>query len=172
MDQPLLSALVGIVGAIFANSTGAGGGVVFVPLFRALGFSDAEAIATSFGIQSFGMTTGALVWTLYFVRHGARVDWAAFVAAIAIATPFSIAGLWSVTLLELRAPATLSLSFAIFSVVLGTAILWLTLNPRPRLQLAQLQRADDPQAAEEALLALIGDFPEFANAYRFLGRLK
>lgn len=152
MEHPLLSFLVGTAGAIFANSTGAGGGVVFVPLFRALGFSDAEAIATSFGIQSFGMTTGALAWTLYFLRHGARADWAAFTAAIVVATPFSIAGLWCVTVLDLRAPATLSLCFAIFSVVLGTAVLWLTLNARPRLQ-RELAPAD---ALGLAALALFG----------------
>ena len=125
---------------------------MFVPLFRALGFSDAEAIATSFGIQSFGMTTGALAWTLYYHRHGARADWAAFTAAIAVTTPFSVTGLWCVNVLGLRAPATLSLSFAIFSVVLGTAILWLTLNPRPRLQ-RELSPAD---ALGLAPLAFVG----------------
>jgi uncharacterized membrane protein YfcA len=150
VEHPLLSFLVGITGAIFANSTGAGGGVVFVPLFRALGFSDAEAIATSFGIQSFGMTTGALVWSLYFLRHAARLDWAAFTAAIAVATPFSAAGLWCVAVLELRAPATLSLCFAIFSVLLGTAILALTFSPRPRLQ-RELAPADHLGLAGVAL---------------------
>ena len=54
--------LLALFGAVVANSTGAGGGVVFVPAFNMLGLSPETIIATSFGIQCFGMTAGTLAW--------------------------------------------------------------------------------------------------------------
>ena len=60
--------LLGIVGAVFANATGAGGGVVFVPFFQQLAFSPEAVIATRFAIQCCGMTAGAISW-LQFYRH-------------------------------------------------------------------------------------------------------
>ena len=60
---------VGVIGAIIANTSGTGGGVVFVPVFNALREWDVmtlqplQVVAVSMGIQSFGMTMGALRWT-------------------------------------------------------------------------------------------------------------
>lgn len=73
-DPSLLSSLwflpgVGVIGAIIANTSGTGGGVVFVPVFNALrelGVMDLEplqVVGVSMCIQSFGMTVGALRWT-------------------------------------------------------------------------------------------------------------
>lgn len=68
---------VGIMGAIIANATGTGGGVVFVPVFTALQdgtipippellqiatLKPEESVAVSFTIQCFGMSIGALTW--------------------------------------------------------------------------------------------------------------
>ena len=53
---------LGILGAVFANATGAGGGVVFVPFFNQMGLSPSATVATSFAIQCFGMTAGAVTW--------------------------------------------------------------------------------------------------------------
>ncbi|MCH2189679.1 MAG: sulfite exporter TauE/SafE family protein [Gammaproteobacteria bacterium] len=53
---------IAIVGAIVANSTGAGGGIVFVPAFNMLGIDSDAIIATSFAIQCFGMTAGTIAW--------------------------------------------------------------------------------------------------------------
>lgn len=59
---------VGVVGAIIANTSGTGGGVVFVPVFNAArewGVMDLEplqVVGVSMAIQSFGMTMGALRW--------------------------------------------------------------------------------------------------------------
>lgn len=53
---------LGLVGALVANSTGAGGGVVFIPFFSELGFTGAESVGTSMAIQCFGMTAGAIGW--------------------------------------------------------------------------------------------------------------
>ena len=67
--------LVGIGGALVANSTGVGGGVVFVPVFALmreagqLSLSPSAAVGISFAIQCFGMTIGALTWTNRFYRR-------------------------------------------------------------------------------------------------------
>lgn len=60
---------VGVVGAIIANASGTGGGVVFIPVFNALRemgawqFDPLRVTAISMGIQAFGMSVGALRWT-------------------------------------------------------------------------------------------------------------
>ncbi len=59
---------VGVIGAIIANTSGTGGGVVFVPVFNALrewGVMDLQplqVVGVSMCIQAFGMTMGALRW--------------------------------------------------------------------------------------------------------------
>lgn len=60
---------VGVIGAIIANASGTGGGVVFVPVFNALRsagewqLDPLRITAVSMGIQAFGMSMGALRWT-------------------------------------------------------------------------------------------------------------
>lgn len=131
--QPLASAEVarnsafaglGVLGAIFANSTGAGGGVVFIPAFAQLGFTEAQAVATSFGIQCFGMTAGALTW-MHFYRRDKKPcgHWQAFLPIVAVCSVASVSGLWTVFFLNLAAPAALAPLFATFSLFLGLSIL-------------------------------------------------
>jgi len=57
--------LVGLFGAIVANSTGAGGGIVFIPFFTSLGIEGSQALGTSILIQCFGMTAGAVSWLTF-----------------------------------------------------------------------------------------------------------
>jgi len=60
--------LVGLGAATIANSTGVGGGVVFLPAFEYLGAGGhiaimaGQIVGMSFIIQSFGMSTGSLRW--------------------------------------------------------------------------------------------------------------
>ena len=65
IEQYGLFFFLGLVGALVANSTGAGGGVIFIPFFSALSISAEEAIATSIAIQCFGMTAGSVSWLKY-----------------------------------------------------------------------------------------------------------
>lgn len=116
--------VLGATGAIFANSTGAGGGVVFIPMFHHLGFTEAQAVATSFGIQCFGMTTGAIAWSSYFRdRNHDAAHWQPLLPVLALCSAFSVAGLWTVFALQLESPATVASLFACFSLVLGAAVL-------------------------------------------------
>ncbi len=60
-----------ILGAVVANATGAGGGVVFVPAFTMLSLDAHSIIATSFAIQCFGMSAGTLAWHKHAVQQTA-----------------------------------------------------------------------------------------------------
>ena len=64
--------LLGIGGAVAANSTGAGGGIVFIPAFTSLGLNGLDALGTSIAIQCFGMTAGSISWlnSIHRAEHG------------------------------------------------------------------------------------------------------
>ncbi|MGZ9899098.1 sulfite exporter TauE/SafE family protein [Shewanella gaetbuli] len=130
LQQLLLShsgfTLLGITGAIFANATGAGGGVIFIPAFTALSFSEGEAIHTSFLIQCFGMTAGALTWAYHYFTHHKGHSWQGFAPFSIVASITSILGLWASEFFALAAPISLHLSFSIFSITLGAIIIYNT----------------------------------------------
>lgn len=129
--------LMGVMGAIFANATGAGGGVIFIPFFNQLGFSPERMVGTSFAIQCCGMTAGALTWW-HYVRSECRrqpqlaeTKWGAFGNAIAVVTPASITGILMAQYGANIDPALAMLSgnvdlihiaFGVFSIVLALAI--------------------------------------------------
>ncbi|MCT7941189.1 sulfite exporter TauE/SafE family protein [Shewanella holmiensis] len=128
IDQLFLShsgfLFLGVCGAIFANATGAGGGVIFIPAFSALGFSPAEAITTSFLIQCFGMTAGAMTWCHYYLKQHHQDDsWQGFPILVACCALFSISGLWISQYAALSAPVSLHVSFSVFSIALGAIII-------------------------------------------------
>lgn len=123
---------LGVVGAIFANATGAGGGVVFVPFFNQLEFSAATSVATSFAIQCCGMTAGAITWWAFYKQAKTTnptesIQWQPLVRILLLTIPSSIIGLWMVqTNPQLFAhssdPASLHTGFGVFSIVLALAI--------------------------------------------------
>ena len=122
--------LLGLLGAIFANSTGAGGGVIFIPAFQQLGIVEAQSVATSFAIQCFGMTMGSVAW----IRHSRKCeypDWQLLSKLVKICLPFSVAGIWLIYGLELSSPASLSHLFAYFSIVIGIGLLLTNLLTKP-----------------------------------------
>ena len=118
---------LGITGAIFANTTGAGGGVVFVPFFNQLSMSTQSIVATSFAIQCCGMTAGAVTWFKHYKTVEIQnPDWQMLPRALALTTLFSVAGI-GLTQYLLSDFATdlqgsLHLGFGIFSILLAIAI--------------------------------------------------
>ena len=44
LSEYISFSLLGVLGAIFANSTGAGGGVIFIPMFNHLAFSETNQL--------------------------------------------------------------------------------------------------------------------------------
>ena len=123
---------LGVIGAIFANATGAGGGVVFVPFFNYLSFSPQSVVATSFAIQCCGMTAGALTWARYYKKqHSHDNYWKALPSALMLTIPASICGVGfaqyssqSNLLLEhlWGGANNLHIAFGSFSIVLALAI--------------------------------------------------
>ncbi|MHA6332859.1 sulfite exporter TauE/SafE family protein [Qipengyuania sp. CAU 1752] len=146
---------VGIVGAIIANTSGTGGGVVFVPVFNALrelaimDLQPLQVVGVSMAIQSFGMTMGALRWTdrlyhqpdpepLHAMVHP-RDFFLVALSVMAISVP--------AMLLTQRATAfdqhAVLMGYKAFSILLGLALIastW-TVN-RQRPEKARLERID------------------------------
>lgn len=112
--------VLGILGAITANATGAGGGVVFVPSFRLLGLPSDVIIATSFAIQSCGMAVGSFSW-LWFYRRQNSLSQLAHVLKVSV--PFSILGLWLVQYAPIQAATSVDNIFNIFSSIFGVVVL-------------------------------------------------
>jgi uncharacterized membrane protein YfcA len=123
---------LGVLGAIFANATGAGGGVVFIPFFNQLDFSSTMSVATSFAIQCCGMTAGAITWWAFYKQAKTRnqadfIQWQPLVKVLLLTIPFSLLGLWMVQInpqvfAHFSDPASLHTGFGIFSIGLALAI--------------------------------------------------
>lgn len=126
--------LLGLSGAIFANSTGAGGGVIFVPIFNQLQLSSEQIVATSFAIQCFGMVAGSIAWRDQYLKAIQAKDtstsiWSVLPHLLMATVPFSIIGIWTVQYTPLitwvsgAENNTLHWIFGLFSIVLALAIL-------------------------------------------------
>ena len=146
---------VGIVGAIIANTSGTGGGVVFVPVFNALrewsvmDLEPLQIVGVSMGIQAFGMTMGALRWTDRLYHQPApealhalvrpRDFFTVTLAVLALSVPSM--------LLTQRATSfdqnTVLMGYKAFSILLGLALIaatW-TVNLQ-REEKGRLEKAD------------------------------
>lgn len=126
---------VGVVGAIIANASGTGGGVVFVPVFNALrdfgtmALDPLQVVAVSMGIQSFGMSLGALRWTdrLYHQHEPAPLEartaprdyWLVCALVLALSLP----ALLATQRLVIFDPHDVLLGYKTFSILLGTALI-------------------------------------------------
>lgn len=138
-----LFSFMGVLGAIFANSTGAGGGVVFIPLFNQLNFTEQESIATSFAIQCFGMTAGALTWWFHYKSEKTELRlWQGFKRIISITAVSSVVGIWLVYGYQLTPPTSLHQSFSWFSLVLGLFIIVTVFFLKPHRERSQLYLLD------------------------------
>lgn len=129
---------VGVVGAIIANASGTGGGVVFVPVFNALrdlgemSLDPLRVTAVSMGIQAFGMSLGAFRWTdrLYHQKPSAPLEaptrtrdyWLVSLMVSAIAIPALLA---TQRLVPFDGQAVL-LGYKTFSILLGLALIFAT----------------------------------------------
>ena len=146
---------VGVIGAIIANTSGTGGGVVFVPVFNALRehgvmtLSPLEVVGVSMAIQSFGMTMGALRWTdrLYHqpapeplhARVRPRDFFTVAFAVLALSLP---AMLWTQRFTQFDQQDVL-FAYKGFSIVLGIALIastWTVNLDRPEKE--RLERVD------------------------------
>lgn len=134
---------MGVIGAIFANSTGAGGGVVFIPAFQWLNFSDAQSVGTSIAIQCMGMTAGSLSWLAFAKSDQHDSDsWQSFVPITLVTAVCSALGINIVYAMEWLAPASLKQIFSIFSLVLGSLLLFSVMRYRAMADRILINRID------------------------------
>lgn len=136
---------LGLVGAIVANSTGSGGGVVFIPSFTKLGITPEQALGTSIAIQCFGMTAGSVSWIRAFraERRTVHSHLRQLLLILALVTPWSIAGMLLGQLVLTMEPSTIAPLFRIFSVLLGAILLYTTLFRKGRQHTHQHVRSKD-----------------------------
>ena len=143
MLEYVIFSFLGIAGAIFANATGAGGGVVFIPFFNQLAFTEQQAIATSFAIQCFGMTAGAFTWWFHYRQQKTDlVLWQGFKRIILISSISGISGIWLVYGNNISAGSSLSYSFSWFSLLLGAAIILVVGWAKPQRERSKLLLID------------------------------
>lgn len=160
-----INTLLGVCGAIFANLSGAGGGVVFIPVFSYFEFTAEQSLASSFGIQSFGMTAGAITWYLHYRRsHTQDPTWSPLFNIVAITSITSIAGIWTVYGDFVEAPTSLHQTFGIFSMVLGAALLAQVLVFKP-----QIQQHKNLDKLDYLAFILIGYFGGIVTAWLSVG---
>jgi|TARA_R110000868_G_scaffold20458_4_gene86508 uncharacterized membrane protein YfcA len=142
---------LGVLGAVFANATGAGGGIVFMPFFNQLDFSAATSVATSLAIQCGGMTAGAITWWAFYkqakINNQPEINqWQPLVKILLLTIPFSLLGLWMVQInpqffAHFSDPSRLHTGFGIFSIGLAVVIfvsVLLLSNSNLNIQLTKL----------------------------------
>jgi uncharacterized membrane protein YfcA len=156
--------LLGVVGAIFANATGAGGGVVFIPMFAQLNFTEQQSIATSFAVQCFGMTAGAVTWSHYYYHQKKDLRlWAGFKRIILVTSFSAFIGLTAIFIFNITSPTSLNLSFSWFSLLLGLFIILTIFFIKPCRESSQLYLFD------YIALVLIGIFGGALTAWLSVG---
>lgn len=124
---------IGVFAALVANATGAGGGVVFVPVFSVLRAEGLLPVApdaivgASFLIQCFGMSIGALTWfnRLYGAHNGHELDLprGEKLRIMAIALAAGLPALLVTQRVVDLTPDAVLYAFKGFSIALGLALL-------------------------------------------------
>lgn len=123
--------ILGLFGAIIANSTGAGGGIVFVPFFSSLGMAATEIIGTSIVIQCFGMTAGTISWltSSKLVSYGSTHLFKLISKLMIISGFFSILGILTAQyVLIVSDSESLVIIFRLLSVFFGVTIIMMLLK--------------------------------------------
>jgi len=138
-----LFSFLGLIGAIFANSTGAGGGVIFIPMFAQLNFTEQQSIATSFAIQCFGMTAGAVTWCHHYHSQKRNLRlWQGFKRIISVTSISAIIALTGIFVFQTSSPTSLHASFNWFSLLLGLFIILTVYFLKPHRERSQIYLHD------------------------------
>lgn len=155
---------MGIIGAIFANSTGAGGGVVFIPAFQWLAFTDQQSLATSFAIQCMGMTAGSLSWLAFAKSDQSNpLHWQPFVKIVGLCGLLSMLGINLIYAKDIAAPGSLKQIFSVFSLLLGGLLLVSV------IRVNKLTIKTDLSYADIAIVACIGLLGGMITAWLSVG---
>lgn len=117
--------LIGLLGAIVANSTGSGGGIIFIPFFSTLGLSSIQALGTSIIIQCFGMTAGSLswLWSMHYSHRSFREQDDLIKQLLLVCSVSTVIGVISAQYLLSEPDIPMVTIFRVFSVIFGIALL-------------------------------------------------
>ena len=163
----------GVLGATVANTSGTGGGVVFVPVFNILRDSGVMAldrtqvVAASFLIQCFGMSTGALRWSAGLHRQPSverAVTLHDFWRVVALVLMLSLPVMLATQRMVRFDPHAVLLGFKGFTILLGAAVIlttWTVNRRRPPRRTVH--------GADLAVLAAIGLGGGFVTALFSVG---
>ncbi len=137
--------LIGVGGALVANSTGIGGGVVFVPAFDQLGVAQGQIVGTSLIIQSFGMTMGAMT---YLARRRRRrrpegLSNGCYRMVIALTVVPAVITAWLATEGGIRPDLPLKTVFKAISLTLVALIVASEILPKPDAEARRITREKD-----------------------------
>lgn len=121
---------LGLGGAVAANSTGAGGGIVFIPAFTSLGIAGPGALGTSIAIQCFGMTAGSISWlsSIHRKEHGGKPVIALTHKLLLYSGISAVTGMLSGQYLLPGLDFPITVIFKYFSIVFGFLLLLVTLR--------------------------------------------
>lgn len=149
-------ALIGVGGALVANATGIGGGIVFVPAFDRLGLDPGDIVGTSLIIQSFGMTMGGLSYLARRTAHPRAdgLDNSAYRMIILLTALPAALGAWLATKGGIRPDLPLATIFKVISVSLVLLILGSELMPKPDADARRITWARD--ALPLVVIGLVG----------------
>jgi len=148
---------IGALAAVIANTSGTGGGVVFVPVFNGLRehgimmLDPLRVTAASMAIQCFGMTMGGLRWTdrllhqpvLAASSREVRVRPRDFAMVILAVLALSLPAMLAIQRLTTVDGQLILLGYKIFSIFLGLALIittWTINHDRP--ERARLEKLD------------------------------
>ncbi len=148
---------VGVLGAVIANTSGTGGGVVFVPVFNALREHEIMTLdplrvtAASMAIQCFGMTLGGLRWSNRLLHQPALAPFSSearvrprdFILVIFSVLALSLPAMLAMQRLTMIDGHLILLGYKAFSIFLGLALIittWTFNNNRP--ERSRLEKVD------------------------------
>ena len=148
---------LGLAGALVANSTGAGGGVIFIPFFAALGFTATESIATSIAIQCFGMTAGTFSWLkfLHLKSLIGEINIKPVIKILWLAGPTTIAGVLFSQYVLPHPSIPVETLFGCFSIVFGLILFAFTLKKGKRYE-GEIFNVNQTQAALITITCFLG----------------
>jgi uncharacterized membrane protein YfcA len=133
-------------------------------MFTQLNFTEQQSIATSFAIQCFGMTAGAVTWWHHYKTEKTDLRlWQGFKRIICVTAVASVIGLYAVFYFQTNSPAALHISFSWFSLLLGFFIILTIYLLQPHRERSQLHSVD------YIALVLIGLFGGAVTAWLSVG---
>lgn len=173
LGEGLFLYLVGLGAATIANSTGVGGGVVFLPAFEFLSagghfaIAAAQIVGMSFVIQSFGMTVGSLRWFNHIFRQKdaqAGVSQSDFIRMLMLILACSLPALLITQSLHASPPGAVLYAFKTVSIGLGLLVLVTTWMAH-----GKVRDRVKPETVDYIVLALLSLSGGVATAFFSVG---